>query len=283
VQSVFKLTQDGTLTTLVTVSYRRIPPPFLSALALGRDGNLYAAAPNLGQACDEGCSLWDFGSILKITTNSEVTELTTFYATNGTFPNVLLMGYDGNLYGTTGGGGNGGFGTVFRLTTNGELTTLISFDGTNGGSPNALVLGSDGSLYVGGSSILRVELSGALTSLASLDGLGSGSDFLVFGKDGNLYGTTGDGGSFGGGTFFRLNIPGAGSPKIISTTKSGNTIRFNWLALPGRSYQLQFTTSLTSPKWANSGSPLTATNTTMSVSETFSSDPKRFYRLALLP
>ena len=52
---------------------------------------------------------------------------------------------------------------------------------------------------------------------------------------------------------------------------------------PGRSYQLQFTTSLTSPNWTNSGSPITATNTTMSASDTFSSDPQRFYRLALLP
>jgi len=52
---------------------------------------------------------------------------------------------------------------------------------------------------------------------------------------------------------------------------------------PGRSYQLQFTTSLTSPNWTNSGSPIIATNTTMSASDTFSSDPQRFYRLALLP
>ena len=59
--------------------------------------------------------------------------------------------------------------------------------------------------------------------------------------------------------------------------------RCSWLALRGRSYQLQFTTSLTSPNWTNSGSPITATNTTMSASDTFSSDPQRFYRLALLP
>src|SRR5439155_9294749 len=83
--------------------------------------------------------------------------------------------------------------------------------------PNALVSGSDGSLCGGGEAILRLELDGALTSLAASNDLGSASRFLVFGKDGNLYGTTDSGGSGGGGTFFRLNIPGAGSPKIIST------------------------------------------------------------------
>ena len=71
----------------------------------------------------------------------------------------------------------------------------------------------------------------------------------------NFYGTTGG----GGGTIFRLTVPGADSPKIVATSRSGSTVTLNWLALRTRSYQLQFKTDLTQTNWTNSGSPITAT------------------------
>ena len=39
----------------------------------------------------------------------------------------LVLGSDGNFYGTTYGAAAAGYGTVFRVTTNGVLTTLVSF------------------------------------------------------------------------------------------------------------------------------------------------------------
>src|SRR5690349_12527981 len=54
-------------------------------------------------------------------------------AAGGSQPNALVLGKDGNLYGTTAGGGTGGHGTVFKFTTNGVLTTLHSFNGTDAG------------------------------------------------------------------------------------------------------------------------------------------------------
>src|SRR5438874_3107213 len=61
----------------------------------------------------------------------------------------LLSASDGNLYGTTAGGGNSGNGTVFQITTDGAFTLLYSFTGGNDGAdPEAgLVQASDGKLY----------------------------------------------------------------------------------------------------------------------------------------
>ena len=76
---------------------------------------------------------------------------------------ALVQGSDGNLYGTTyGGGANGataggganGWGTVFKITPSGTLTTLYSFCAPNiqdncpdGAIPNGLVQGADRNLY----------------------------------------------------------------------------------------------------------------------------------------
>src|SRR5437899_6479474 len=61
----------------------------------------------------------------------------------------LIQSRDGNLYGTTSGGGDTGDGTVYRITTNGTLTVLYSFTGGNDGAARraGLVEARDGNLY----------------------------------------------------------------------------------------------------------------------------------------
>ncbi len=104
-----------------------------------------------------------------------LTTLVAFDGTNGSLPaDGLTTDLAGNLYGTTSfggaGGGEFGQGTVFELSGADHtiLTTLATFDGSNGAGPQ-----------------------GGLT-------------FDIFG---NLYGTTGAGGSAGTGTAFRLSGP----------------------------------------------------------------------------
>jgi uncharacterized repeat protein (TIGR03803 family) len=160
--------------------------------------------------------------------------LVNFNLTNGSGPNAeLVQGRDGNLYGTTGLGGSSnnctdGCGTVFKVTPSGVLTTLHSFDGTDGSFPTGIVLGADENFYgttaSGGSSsncsggcgtVFKITPAGKLVSLHSFDAAdGSGSySGLIQGTDGNLYGTTGYGGSStnctnGCGTVFKISAAG---------------------------------------------------------------------------
>jgi uncharacterized repeat protein (TIGR03803 family) len=102
------------------------------------------------------------------------------------FANVI-QGSDGALYGTTGfGSPNVLEGTVFKMNTNGAgFTVLHSF--TN--YPN----------------------DGADPAAA-----------LVQGRDGALYGTTSEGGTYNAGTVFKLNMDGSGY-KVIYSFGQGNT------------------------------------------------------------
>jgi uncharacterized repeat protein (TIGR03803 family) len=104
---VFKVTTNGTLTTLVSFNGSNGEWP-QAALTLGSDGNFY------GTTFEGGSGNW--GTAFKVTTNGTLTTLVNFYGSNGGNPNGLTLGSDGNFYGTTQ-SGNGGHndGTVFCL------------------------------------------------------------------------------------------------------------------------------------------------------------------------
>jgi hypothetical protein len=72
-------------------------------------------------------------------------------------------------------------------------------------------------------------------------------------------------------------------PTIQSVTRSGNTINFSWASSAGRSYQVQYKTNLTQAGWLDLNSPITAVGPVTSSSDTIGPDPRRFYRIALLP
>jgi uncharacterized repeat protein (TIGR03803 family) len=81
------------------------------------------------------------------------TTLHKFDGTDGSYPTGgLVQATDGNLYGTTEFGGDGFGGNVFRITPSGTVTSLYSFCSgivcPEGSYPVAgLVQGTDGNLY----------------------------------------------------------------------------------------------------------------------------------------
>lgn len=153
---------------------------------------------------------------------------------DGAQPVAGLIDKAGNLFGTTAFGGAGGFGTVFELSPPASPgapwteTVLYSFQGgTDGGFPySALVADPAGNLYgtalIGGAcdlcgTIFRLTRphgrggSWTESTLHSFSGIDGANPFgkLLFHDDGNLYGTTYTGGTYGAGVAYELN-PGKG-------------------------------------------------------------------------
>jgi len=137
----------------------------------------------------------------------------------------LLIASDGNIYGTTVGGGAFGYGSVFKVTPDGLFTTLFNFNNTDGASPYCgLFQGSDGNFYgtteAGGSSndgtVFQLTPAGKLTTLVNFNGTNGNNPYagVVQGGDGNFYGTTYGGGAFSVGTAFEVT-PGGTLTTVI--------------------------------------------------------------------
>ena len=216
--TVFKVTTNGTLTTLVSFNgYTNSASP-QAGLTLGHDGSFYGTTAG-------GIGKYYYGTVFKVTTNGTLSTLHTFTGYDGGNPYAsLTLGSDGNFYGTTSIGGSGGDGTVFKVTTNGTLTTLVSFNGGNGAYPYAaLTLSTDGYFYgtTWGApsydgSVFKMTTNGSLTTLVFFNGTDGENPTaaLSLGTDGNFYGTTESGGAFEGvwgeglGTVFKVTTNG---------------------------------------------------------------------------
>jgi uncharacterized repeat protein (TIGR03803 family) len=196
-----------------------------SSFVQGADGDLYGAT-NSGGANGGG-------TIVKMTPSGVLTTLYSFCSEanceDGQAPYTgPVLGFDGNLYGTTFfGGGNAscpsGCGTVFKVTPMGELTTLHNFQGTDGSGPVGMAQGNDGAFYgiavYGGNSaclegcgtVFRITPAGQLTTLHSFDGTDGAypEGVPVQDIDGTFYGTTVEGGNDDGGTVFKMTAEGA--------------------------------------------------------------------------
>ena len=235
--TIFKIFGDGSVKTLVeftgdgAVNKGALP---YSQITAGNDGNFYGTTVMGGAG--------DFGTIYKVTPAGVLTTLVQFTGTGGANRGSgpgsgLILGSDGNFYGTTTKGGAGDFGTVFKMTPAGVLTTLIEFTGAGasnrGSSPyTPLVEGSDGNFYgttiSGGAhddgTVFKMTPAGVLTTLAEFaDAAPSKGAYpqgaLVEGDNTTFYGTTATGGATGDGTIFSITPAGVLTTLVEFTGK----------------------------------------------------------------
>lgn len=139
--TVYQITANGTFRSLVSFNQTNGSLP-LAELVQDVAGNLYGTTATGGA--------YNYGTVFRMTPAGLVTTLYSFgCGADGSYPAAaLLMGSDGNFYGTTAYGGAYGYGTVFRMAPGGPLTTLVTFNGYAGANPLAtLTQDVDGSLY----------------------------------------------------------------------------------------------------------------------------------------
>jgi len=234
--TVFKMTPDGTLTTIyyfcsqANCADGHTP---VAGLALGTDGNFYGTTSSGG---DLSCGYpYGCGTVFKLTPAGVLTTLHTFTGQgDGAGPlSSLAQSLNGRFYGTT--GSEGGDGTVFKITPSGTLTTVHFFGRPDGLWPiSGPALGVDGNFYGttpgGGTSsncndgcgtIYKMTPAGKLTTLHSFvltDGA-SPIGGLAQAANGNFYGTAAGGGDLAAGCGVGSD-PGCGT--LFEITPGGN-------------------------------------------------------------
>src|ERR1035438_6669183 len=220
--TVFQITSAGKLTRLHAFGGGEGALPWAAPIQAA-NGLLYGSTSEGGSANE--------GAIYEMTTAGANPFSVSFTGANGIYPWArLVQGTGGNLYGTTGEVTSGN-GTVFAVTENEGLTTLYKFNGAPGGGfpLGGLVQASNGTLYgttsTGGAhgqggTVFSITPAGKFKTLYSFcaqkactDGANPEAS-LIQASDGNLYGTTYDGGtntdtcSGGCGTIFKITPAG---------------------------------------------------------------------------
>jgi uncharacterized protein (TIGR03437 family) len=216
--TVFEITPQGTLTTLTSFSNERHGAGPGTGLIAGTDGNFYGTTEIGGVNGD--------GSVFRMTPTGTLTTLYSFGSlpaqADGRTPyGDLVLGKDENIYGTAFGGPYDS-GIVFKVAPGGMVTMLYAFAGADGAGPTAgLIQATDGNLYgtteqggvYGKGTVFRLTPNGVLATIynfgaTATDGMLPAADLLQA-SDGNLYGTTEEGGAYQFGTVFKITLAGA--------------------------------------------------------------------------
>jgi uncharacterized repeat protein (TIGR03803 family) len=227
--TVFRISAGGAFTVLHNFTGPDGDFPS-AALIVGADGNLYGTTIGGGSA--------NGGTVFRITPAGVFTLLHsfTFAAGDGNDPRgALVLGSDGNFYGTTEFGGTNNNGTAFRMTPAGATTILHSFSMPDGINPlTGLTQASNGLFYgvcslggaTNGGTLFSMTAAGAVAVVHSFD-TPSGSiptAKVRQGSDGALYGTTSSGGRadfLGQGVAWKQVIaagPATATPKVQVNT-----------------------------------------------------------------
>jgi len=187
-----------------------------SGLVADVQGNLYGTAVAGGA--------YNGGSIFKITPQGIYSTLYSFggVANDGESPYAdLVIDAAGNLYGTTANGGPDGAGIVFKYSAAGQFSKIVDLGPVNGlfyGAPNGrMVLTATGDLYGTASfsnhngAVFRLSKDGQLSTVYEFSGTQDGDNptgAIVVDANGNIFGTTYDGGANGQGIIYKIDNTG---------------------------------------------------------------------------
>jgi uncharacterized repeat protein (TIGR03803 family) len=208
---VFKLDKDGKEIVLHAFSNHPDGGHPRGDLIRDKAGNFYGTTESGGSS--------DYGTVFKLDPSGNETVLYSFSGiTSGEYPvGRLARDADGNLYGTTNGGGDPSCylcGVVFKIDKAGNETVLHTFTGNPDGAYPFGGLTRDragnlyGSTYAGGGSngcytlgcgsVFKVDANGNETVLHGFTGGSDGEipfGAMIVDKSGNLYGTAPAGGN----------------------------------------------------------------------------------------
>ncbi len=216
VGTVYKLDAQGTFTSIHDFDGSDGSYPY-AGLARAADGAFYGTT-NEGGVDDQG-------TVYKIDALGGFSSFHSFRFSQGEGigpTSSLLVGSDGDLYGTTTGGGSNFDGTIYRLDGSGNLTTLKNFDVffLNNEFPGAPLIEVGSGDFFGTASainfgeVYHMDAGGTVTPVHDFGGSADGRRPiapLVETSDGALYGTA--------TSVYRL-LPSALDPSIAALEPS---------------------------------------------------------------
>jgi uncharacterized repeat protein (TIGR03803 family) len=209
-----------------------------------------------GTASDGGLEGW--GTTFALNTNGLFflyTNLLNFNLSNGQNPDDGVTVSSNVIYGVTGSGGTNGYGTIYSMNTDGsDYSNLYSFSpdsignlrtNSDGAFPHCslVVLGNtlygtatgggifgNGTIYelnTDGSAFTVLHQFSTTNGVASTNADGAIPETSLLYWNNALYGTAYQGGKYGNGTVFKINLDGTGFKTLYSFSATNNVAGTN--------------------------------------------------------
>jgi uncharacterized repeat protein (TIGR03803 family) len=211
--TIFSVEESGNFSAIHNFNYTSDGANPQSSLTVDGE-NLFGATTTGGAN--------NFGTLISFNTDNQVEKLHDFsLPLNGSAPEGIVSAGN-SFYGITSTGGDFNTGTFYRVELSGERTKLHDFDQEmEGQNPNGdLFWSEENDLFYGAArfgglmesgSVFSLNESGALTTLHFFEG-GVAGEFPysspTLHSNGNLYGTTLTGGTFGDGVLYSIDPEG---------------------------------------------------------------------------
>src|SRR5947208_2454597 len=208
--------QAQTFTVLSNFDSHNAYPPD-ATFVQGTNGNLYDVSMNGRPGSGNAFSMTPSG---KMTTLYHFCLVNSSTCADGLDPTDMILGKDGNFYGTTYAGAVSYAGVIFKMTPAGKQSTLYTLCATtpcsDGQAPLGILQGSDGNFYgTTTTTIFKVTPSGTFNVLFTFvcgktcsDGWGPAVP-PIEGIDGNFYGTTATGANHNSGVVYKITPEGS--------------------------------------------------------------------------